>query len=51
MTGITAIIPTMDITAKIPAPANYGNYPGYGYGSQPKARQTWYYSPTAIIRM
>ena len=22
---------------------DYGNYPDYGYGSQPNARQTWYY--------
>ena len=36
-----------------PGSSYYGNYPDYGYGSQPNARQTWYYSPTrlAIIHM
>jgi hypothetical protein len=26
-----------------PASSYYGNYPDSGYGSQPNARQTWYY--------
>ena len=26
-----------------PGSSYYGNYPDYGYGSQPDARQTWYY--------
>jgi hypothetical protein len=26
-----------------PGSSYYGNYPNYGYGSQPNARQTWYY--------
>jgi hypothetical protein len=26
-----------------PGSSYYGNYPDSGYGSQPKARQTWYY--------
>ena len=26
-----------------PGASYYGNYPDYGYGSHPNARQTWYY--------
>src|SRR5215471_11509376 len=26
-----------------PGSSYYGNYPEYGYGSQPNAKQTWYY--------
>jgi hypothetical protein len=26
-----------------PGSSYYGNYPDYGYGSRPNARQTWYY--------
>jgi hypothetical protein len=26
-----------------PGSSYYGNHPGYGYSSRPKARQTWYY--------
>ena len=28
-----------------PGSSYYGNYPDSGYGSQPNARQTWYYCP------
>jgi hypothetical protein len=50
----TATIQTVDIYGYDPSASYYGKYPGYdpgssyygnhpSYGSQPRARQTWYY--------